>query len=63
MSAKSVGFRRFASALRSFSDLATAEIAAGFGEGIMVDEDEDSVRESLGPKVKIIDAPELRAGH
>jgi hypothetical protein len=44
--------------------LSTAmEIAAGFGDGIMDDEDEDSFRESLGPKVKIIDAPALRAGH
>lgn len=44
--------------------LATSmEIAAGFGDGIMDDEDEDSFRESLGPKVKVIDAPALRAGH
>ena len=44
--------------------LSTAmEIAAGFGDGIMDDEDEDSFRESLGPKVKVIDAPALRAGH
>jgi hypothetical protein len=39
------------------------EIAAGFGDAIMDDEDEDSFRESLGPKVKIIDAAALRAGH
>lgn len=44
--------------------LSTAmEIAAGFGDGIMDDEDEDSFRESLGPKVKVIDSPALRAGH
>ncbi len=44
--------------------LATAmEIAAGFGDAIMDDEDEDSFREALGPKVKIIDAAALRAGH
>jgi hypothetical protein len=44
--------------------LSTAmEIAAGFGDAIMDDEDEDSFRESLGPKVKIIDAAALRAGH
>ncbi len=44
--------------------VATAmEIAAGFGDAIMDDEDEDSFRESLGPKVKIIDAAALRAGH
>jgi hypothetical protein len=39
------------------------EIAAGFGDAIMDDEDEDSFREALGPKVKIIDAAALRAGH
>jgi hypothetical protein len=44
--------------------LATAmEIAAGFGDAIMDDEDEDSFREALGPKVKVIDAAALRAGH
>jgi hypothetical protein len=44
--------------------LATAmEIAAGFGDAIMDDEDEDSFREALGPKVKIIDPAALRAGH
>lgn len=44
--------------------LSTAmEIAAGFGDGIMDDEDEDSFREALGPKVKVIDAAALRAGH
>jgi hypothetical protein len=39
------------------------EVAAGFGDAIMDDEDEDAFRESLGPKVKIIDAAALRAGH
>lgn len=44
--------------------LSTAmEVAAGFGDAIMDDEDEDSFRESLGPKVKVIDAAALRAGH
>lgn len=44
--------------------LATAmEIASGFGDAIMDDEDEDSFREALGPKVKVIDAAALRAGH
>ncbi|HEY2370782.1 MAG TPA: SMI1/KNR4 family protein [Polyangiaceae bacterium] len=44
--------------------IATAmEIAAGFGDAIMDDEDEDSFREALGPKVKVIDAAALRAGH
>jgi len=39
------------------------EIADGFGDAIMDDEDEDSFREALGPKVKVIDAAALRAGH
>jgi len=44
--------------------LSTAmEVAAGFGDAIMDDEDEDSFREALGPKVKVIDAAALRAGH
>jgi hypothetical protein len=44
--------------------LSTAmDIAAGFGDAIMDDEDEDSFRESLGPKVKVIDAAAMRAGH
>ena len=44
--------------------LATAmEIAAGFGDAIMDDEDEDAFREALGPKVKTIDTAALRAGH
>jgi hypothetical protein len=44
--------------------LSTAmEIAAGFGDAIMDDEDEDAFRETLGPKVKVIDTAALRAGH
>lgn len=44
--------------------LSTAmEVAAGFGDAIMDDEDEDAFREALGPKVKTIDAAALRAGH
>ena len=39
------------------------ETAAGFGDAIMDDEDEDSFREALGPKVKVIDAAAMRAGH
>ena len=39
------------------------EVAAGFGDAIMDDEDEDSFREALGPKIKVIDAAALRAGH
>jgi SMI1 / KNR4 family (SUKH-1) len=44
--------------------LSTAmEIAAGFGDAIMDDEDEDAFREALGPKLKVIDAAAMRAGH
>ncbi len=44
--------------------LATAmEIAAGFGDAIMDDEDEDAFREALGPKLKVIDTAAMRAGH
>ncbi len=39
------------------------EIATGFGDGIMDDEDEENFREAMGPKVKVIDSAALRAGH
>jgi hypothetical protein len=39
------------------------EIATGFGEAIMDDEDEENFREAMTPKVKVIDAAALRAGH
>ncbi len=39
------------------------ETAGGFGDAIMDDEDEDSFREALAPKVKVIDTAALRAGH
>jgi hypothetical protein len=39
------------------------EVAADFGDAIMDDEDEDSFRETLGPKIKVIDTAALRAGH
>jgi hypothetical protein len=39
------------------------ETAAGFGDAIMDDEDEDSFREALGPKIKNIDVAAMRAGH
>lgn len=51
----------FAQLLRILST--AMEIAVGFGDAIMDDEDEDSFREALGPKVKVIDAAALRAGH
>lgn len=39
------------------------EVATGFGDAIMDDEDEESFREAMTPKVKVIDAAALRAGH
>ena len=51
----------FAQFLRILST--SMEIAAGFGDAIMDDEDEDSFREALGPKVKVIDPAAMRAGH
>ncbi len=44
--------------------MATAmETASGFGDTIMDDEDEETFREAMRPKVKVIDAAALRAGH
>jgi len=44
--------------------LATSmEVAQGFGEAILDDDDEASFRESLGHKIKSIDPAALRAGH
>jgi hypothetical protein len=39
------------------------ETAEGFGDAIMDDEDEDSFREALLPKIKNIDVAAMRAGH
>jgi hypothetical protein len=39
------------------------EVAQGFGEAMMDDEDEAAFREALGQKIKTIDAAALRAGH
>lgn len=39
------------------------EVATGFGEGVMDDDDEAIFREALGPKIKTIDSAALRAGH
>jgi len=39
------------------------EVAQGFGEAIMDDEDEAAFREAFGQKIKTIDAAALRAGH
>jgi hypothetical protein len=39
------------------------EVAQGFGEAMMDDEDEAAFREAFGHKIKTIDAAALRAGH
>jgi hypothetical protein len=39
------------------------EVAQGFGEAIMDDDDEAAFREAFGHKIKTIDAAALRAGH
>jgi hypothetical protein len=44
--------------------LATSmEVASGFGDAIMDDDDEAIFRETLAPKIKTIDSAALRAGH
>ena len=44
--------------------LATAmEVATGFGNGVMDDDDEAIFRETLAPRIKTIDSAALRAGH
>ncbi|XXT22945.1 SMI1/KNR4 family protein [Sorangium sp. So ce429] len=44
--------------------LATSmEVASGFGESGLDDEDEAIFREALAPKIKTIDSAALRAGH
>ena len=44
--------------------LATSmEVATGFGNGVLDDDDEAIFREALGPKIKTIDSAALRAGH
>lgn len=44
--------------------LATAmEVASGFGEAVLDDDDERTFRETLGPRIKTIDSAALRAGH
>ncbi len=39
------------------------EVAQGFGEAMMDDDDEAAFREALGQKIKTIDSAALRAGH
>ena len=44
--------------------LATAmEVATGFGDGVLDDDDESIFREALAPKIKTLDSAALRAGH
>ena len=44
--------------------LATSmEVATGFGDAVMDDDDEAIFREALAPKIKTIDSAALRAGH
>jgi hypothetical protein len=39
------------------------EVASGFGDGVMDDDDEAIFREALAPKIKTVDSAALRAGH
>ncbi|NUP04725.1 MAG: SMI1/KNR4 family protein [Polyangiaceae bacterium] len=54
-----------ASSLQQFLRiLATAmEVASGFGEAVLDDDDERTFREQLAPRIKTIDSAALRAGH
>jgi hypothetical protein len=54
-----------ASSLQQFLRiLATSmEVASGFGDAVLDDDDEAIFREALAPKIKTIDSAALRAGH
>jgi hypothetical protein len=54
-----------ASSLQQFLRiLATSmEVASGFGEAVLDDDDERTFRETLAPRIKTIDTAALRAGH
>jgi hypothetical protein len=39
------------------------EVASGFGDALMEDDDERTFRETLAPRIKTIDSAALRAGH
>jgi hypothetical protein len=39
------------------------DVASGFGEAVLDDDDERTFRETLAPHVKAIDSAALRAGH
>ncbi len=54
-----------ASSLQQFLRILTTamEIASGFGEAVLDDDDERTFREMLAPRIKTIDSAALRAGH
>lgn len=54
-----------ASSLQQFLRIlaASMEVASGFGEAVMDDDDERTFRETLAPRIKTIDSAALRAGH
>jgi hypothetical protein len=54
-----------ASSLQQFLRIlaASMEVASGFGEAVLDDDDERTFRETLAPHVKNIDPAALRAGH
>jgi hypothetical protein len=54
-----------ASSLQQFLRILTAsmEVATGFGDALMDDDDERTFRETLAPRIKTIDSAALRAGH
>ena len=54
-----------ASSLQQFLRILSTsmEVATGFGNGVLDDDDEAIFREALGPKIKTIDSAALRAGH
>jgi hypothetical protein len=54
-----------ASSLQQFLRIlaASMEVASGFGDALMDDDDERTFRETLAPRIKTIDSAALRAGH
>jgi hypothetical protein len=54
-----------ASSLQQFLRILSTsmEVATGFGNGVLDDDDEAIFREALGPRIKTIDSAALRAGH
>ncbi len=54
-----------ASSLQQFLRIlaASMEVASGFGNAVLDDDDERTFREALAPRIKTIDSAALRAGH